>query len=112
MNNSLNYMSFSNNDYVDKLEFLENDDEAMFMFESINYTPKEPLPKDELSALRETYFSFNYTSSCCYNLHEVLIMDAYIYNKFCKSQSCFALGQANDLKKGTCQEKIIFSLTM
>jgi hypothetical protein len=29
----------------------------------------------------------------------VLIMDAYVYNKFCKSRSCFALGQANDLKK-------------
>jgi hypothetical protein len=26
-------------------------------------------------------------------------MDAYVYNKFCKSRSCFALGQANDLKE-------------
>jgi hypothetical protein len=30
--------------------------------------------------------------------HVVLIIDAYDYNKFCKSRSCFALGQANDLK--------------
>jgi hypothetical protein len=61
--------------------------------------PKEPLPNDEISALRETYTSFNYTLTYCYNLHVVLIMDVYVYCKFCKSRSCFALGQANDLKK-------------
>jgi hypothetical protein len=36
--------------------------------------------------------------TCCYNSHVVLIMDTYVYNNFCKSWSCFALGQANDLK--------------
>ena len=61
--------------------------------------PKEPFPKDELSAMHETYASFDYTLSCCYNLHVVLIMDAYVYNKFCKSRSCFVLGQANDIKE-------------
>jgi hypothetical protein len=99
MNNRLNSMPCSNNDHVDRLDFLENEKEETFMFKPINLTPKEPLPNDELSALRETYASFNYTLICCYNLLVVLIMDAYVYNKFCKSRSCFALGQANDLKK-------------
>jgi hypothetical protein len=99
MNDSLNSMSCSNNDHVDRLDFLENEKEETFMFDPINLTPKEPLPKDELSAMRETYASFIYTLTCCYNSHVVLIMDAYVYNKFCKSRSCFALGQANDLKE-------------
>jgi hypothetical protein len=36
---------------------------------------------------------------CCYNLLVVLILDAYVYNKFYKSRSWFTLVQANDLKK-------------
>jgi hypothetical protein len=99
MNDSLNSMPCSNNDHVDMLDFLENEKEETFIFEPINLTPKQPLPKDELSSMHETYASFVYTLTCCYNLHVVLIMDAYVYNKFCKSRSCFALGQANDLKK-------------
>jgi hypothetical protein len=75
MNNSLNSMSCSNNDHVDRVDFLENEKEEIFMFEQINLTPKEPLPNDELSVLHETYASFNYTLICCYNLHVVLIMD-------------------------------------
>jgi hypothetical protein len=112
MNNNLNFMPCSNNDHVDRLDFLENEKEKTFMFEPIDLTPKEPLPNDELSAMHETYASFVYTLTCCYNSHVVIIMDAYIYNKFCKSRSCFALGQTNDLKKSTCQEKAQFSLTM
>jgi hypothetical protein len=99
MNNSLDYTPYSNNDHVDKLDFLDNEKEETFMFEPIDLTPKEPLPNDELSVMHETYASFVYTLTCCYNSHVVLIMDAYVYNKFCKSRSCFALGQANDLKK-------------
>jgi hypothetical protein len=105
MNNSLDSMPCSNNDHVDRLDFHENDKEETFMFEPINITSKEPLPNDELSAMHETYASFIYTLTCCYNLHVVLITDAYVYNKFCKSRSCFALGQANDLKKGTFRER-------
>jgi hypothetical protein len=112
MNNSLNSLPCSNNDHVDRLDFLENEKEETFMFEPINLTPKEPLPNDEISAMHETYASFVYTLTCCYNSHVVLIMDAYVYNKFCKSRSCFALGQANDLKKSTCRENERFSLTM
>jgi hypothetical protein len=37
--------------------------------------------------------------TCCYNSHVVLIMDAYVYTKFCKSWSCFEHGHANDLKE-------------
>jgi hypothetical protein len=96
--NSLNSMPCSNNDHVDRLDFLENEKEETFMFDPINLTPKKPLPDDELSAIHETYASFIYTLTCCYNSHVVLIMDAYVYNKFCKYRSCFALGQANDLK--------------
>jgi hypothetical protein len=69
------------------------------MFDPINLTPKETLPNDELSAMHETYASFIYTLTSCYNSHVVLIMDAYVYNKFCKSRSCFVLSQANDLKE-------------
>jgi hypothetical protein len=69
------------------------------MFDPINLTPKEPSPNSELSAMHETYASFVYTLTCCYNSHVVLIMDVYIYNKFCKFRSCFVLGQANDLIK-------------
>jgi hypothetical protein len=112
MNDSLNSMPCSNNDHVDRLDFFENEKEKTFMFDPINLTPKEPLPNDELSAIHETYASFIYTLTCCYNLHVVLIVDVYVYTKFCKSRSCFELGQANDLKKGTCQEKARFSLTM
>jgi hypothetical protein len=87
MNNSLNSMPCDNNDHVDRLDFLENDDEEMFMFEPFNSMPKEPLPNDELNALHEPYASFNYTLICCYNLPMVLIIDVYVYNKFCKSRS-------------------------
>jgi hypothetical protein len=99
MNNNLNFMPCSNNDHVDRLDFLENEKEETFMFDPTNLTPKESLPNDELSAMRETYASFVYTLTCCYNSHVVLVMDVYVYNKFCKSRSCFALGQSNDLKK-------------
>jgi hypothetical protein len=99
MNDRLNSMPCSNNDHVDRVDFLDNEKEETFMFEPINLTPKEPLPNDELSAMHETYASFIYSLTCCYNSHVVLIMDAYVDNKFCKSRSCFALGQANDLKK-------------
>jgi hypothetical protein len=99
MNNSLNSMPYSNNDHVDRLDFLENEKEETFIFEPINLTPKGPFPNDELSAMYETYASFVYTLTYCYNSHVVLIMDAYVYNKFYKSRSYFALGQANDLRK-------------
>jgi hypothetical protein len=69
------------------------------MFDPINLTLKEHLPNDELSDVHETYAYFIYTLTCCYNSHVVLIMNAYVYNKFCKSRSCFVLGQDNDLKK-------------
>jgi hypothetical protein len=105
MNNSLNSMSCANNDHVDRLDYLENYSETMFMLEEINSMPKEPLPNQELSALHETYASFNYTLVCCYNLLVVLIMDAYVYNKFCKSRSCFVLCQYNDLKEAYVRRK-------
>jgi hypothetical protein len=57
----------------------------------------------------ETYASFVYTLTCCYNLPVVLIMDVYVYNKFCKSRSCFALGQANDLKEAHVGKGQIFT---
>jgi hypothetical protein len=61
MNNSLNHMPCSNSDHVDRSDFLENDDEAMFMFERINIPPKEPLPNDELNVMHETFAcSVNY----------------------------------------------------
>jgi hypothetical protein len=85
MNNNLKSMPCSNNDHVDRLGFLENEKEETFMFEPINLTPKEPLPNDEPSSMHETYASFVYTLTCCYSSHVVLIMDAYVYNKFCKS---------------------------
>jgi hypothetical protein len=99
MNNSLSSMPCSNNDYVDRQDFLENEKEETFMFETINLTPKEPLPNDELSSMHETYASFVYTLTCCHYSHVVLIMDVYVYNKFCKSRSCLALGKANELKE-------------
>jgi hypothetical protein len=109
MNNSLNYMPCSNNYHVDRLDFLENEKEETFMFEPINITPKEPLPNDEISAMHETYASFAYTLTCCYNLHVVLIMDMYVYNKFCKSRSCFVIDQANDLKEAHVGKDSIFN---
>jgi hypothetical protein len=61
MNNSLNHMPCSNSDHIDRSDFLENDDEAMFMFERINIPPKEPLPNDELNVMHETFAcSVNY----------------------------------------------------
>jgi hypothetical protein len=48
MNDSLNSMPCSNNDHVDRLDFLENEKEETFMFEPINLTPKQPLTNDEL----------------------------------------------------------------
>jgi hypothetical protein len=36
-------------------------------------------------------------------------MYAYVYNKFCKSRSCFALGQANDLKEEHVGKDPIFT---
>jgi hypothetical protein len=92
-------MPCDNNYDVYRLNYLENHNEAMFMLEQINSMPKEPLPNQELIALHETYASFVYTLTYCYNSHVVLIMDVYVYNNFCKSRSCFAVGQANDLKE-------------
>jgi hypothetical protein len=109
INDSLNYMPCDNNDHVDRQDFLENEKEETFMFDPINLTPKEPLPNDELSAIHETYASFIYTLTCCYNSHVVLIMDAYVYNKFCKSRSCFVLGQDNDLKESYVGKGPIFT---
>jgi hypothetical protein len=109
MNNSLNSMPCSNSDYVDRLDFLENQKEETFMFEPINLTPKEPLLNDELSAMHETYASFVYTLTCYYNSHVVLIIYVYVYNKFCKSRSCFALGQANDLREAHVGKGLIFT---
>jgi hypothetical protein len=109
MNNSLNSMPCSNNDHVDRLDFHENEKEETFMFEPINLTPKEPLPNDELSAMHKTYASFVYTLTCCYNPQVVLIMDAYVYNKFCKSRSCFALDQVNDLREEHIRNGLIFT---
>jgi hypothetical protein len=79
------------------------------MFEPINLTPEEPLPNDELSAMHETYSSFVSTLTCCYNSHVVLIIDAYDYNKFCKSRACFALGQSNDPKEANVGKGPIFT---
>jgi hypothetical protein len=109
MNNSLNYMPCSNNDYIDRLDFVENEKEETFMFEPINPTSKEPLTNYELSAIHETYASLVCTLTCCYNSHVMLIMYAYVYNKFCKSWSWFALGQANDLKKAHVGRRPIFT---
>jgi hypothetical protein len=36
-------------------------------------------------------------------------MDAYVYNNFCKSRSCFALGQVNDLKEAHVGKRPIFT---
>jgi hypothetical protein len=111
MNNCLNSLPCSNNDHVDRLDFLENEEEETFMFEPTNLTPKEPLPNGELSSMHETYASFIYALTCCYNSHVVLTIDAYVYNKFCKSRSCFAVGQLMTLKKHM-SGKARFSLTM
>jgi hypothetical protein len=78
------------------------------MFETFNSMPREPLPNDELSDLHP-YASFNYTLIYCYTFLMVLIMDAYAYNKFCKSRSCFALGQANDHKEANVRKGPIFT---
>jgi hypothetical protein len=64
INESLNSMPCSNNDHVDRLDFLNNEKEETFMFEPINLPPKEPLPNDELSVMHETYASFVYTLTC------------------------------------------------
>jgi hypothetical protein len=109
MNDSLNSMPCSNNDHVDRLDFLENEKEETFMFDPINLTPKEPLPNDELSAMHETYDSFIYTLTCCYNSHVVLIMDAYVYNKFCKSQHALRLVKLMTLKKHMSGEDPTFT---
>jgi hypothetical protein len=74
MNDSLNFMPCSNNDHVNRLDFLEKEKEETFMFDPINLTPKEPLPSFELSAMHETYASFIYTLTCCYNSHVVLCL--------------------------------------
>jgi hypothetical protein len=65
VNDSLNSTPCSNNDHVDRLDFLGNEKEETFMFEPISLTSKEPLPNDELSAMHETYASFIYTLTCC-----------------------------------------------
>jgi hypothetical protein len=54
-NNNLNFMPCSNNDHVDRLDFLENEKEETLMFEPINLIPKEPFPNNELVAMHETY---------------------------------------------------------
>jgi hypothetical protein len=36
-------------------------------------------------------------------------MDVYVYNKFCKSRSCLALGKANELKEAHVGKGPIFT---
>jgi hypothetical protein len=44
MNDSSNSRPCSNNDHVDRLDFLENEKEETFMFEPINLTSKKHFP--------------------------------------------------------------------
>jgi hypothetical protein len=44
-------MPCDNNDHVDRLDFLENENEETFMFEQINLTPKEPFSNGELRSM-------------------------------------------------------------
>jgi hypothetical protein len=104
-------MPCDNNDHVDRLDFLENDDEVIFMVEPFNSMPKEPFPNDELSSLHETYASFNYTLTCCYNSHVVLLMDVYFTISFVNLDHALCLFKLMTLNKhmsGNAQ----FSLTM
>jgi len=71
--------------HINRLEFLENDKEAVILFEPIDFMPSEPLPCRDLSAMQETYATFNCTMILFCKSVVVVIMDAYAYNKFCKS---------------------------
>jgi hypothetical protein len=92
-------MHYSNNYHVDRLDFLENEKEETFLFEPINLTPKEPLPNNELSVVRETYASFVYTLTCCYNSHVVLIMTRMFIISFVNLDHALRLVKLMTLKK-------------
>jgi hypothetical protein len=82
MDDRLNSMPCTYVYHIDRLEFLENDKEAVLLFEPM---PLEPLPCRDLSAMKETYATFNCTMILFCKSIVVVIMDAYAYNKFCKS---------------------------
>jgi hypothetical protein len=109
MGNTFNSMPYSNEYDVYRQDFLENEKEASFMFEPINYMPKEPLPKDDLSALHQTYASFNCTSTCCYNSQLWTCMFTII---FVNLNHALRLVKIMTLKKAHVGIKARFSLTM
>jgi hypothetical protein len=109
MNNSLNSMPCSNNDHVDRLDFLENEKEETFMFEPINLTPNEPFPNGDLSAMHETYASFVYILTCCYNSHVVLIMDDMFTISFVNLDHALRLVKLMTLKNHMSREGLIFT---
>ena len=39
--------------HIDRIELLENEEETMLLFEPIDFTPSEPLPCRDLSAMQE-----------------------------------------------------------
>jgi hypothetical protein len=107
MNNSLNSMPCSNNDHVDRLDFLENEKEETFMFEPINLTPNEPFPNGDLSAMHETYASFVYILTCCYNSYVELIMDDMFTISFVNLDHALRLVKLMTLKNHMSREGLI-----
>jgi len=53
MDDRLNSMPCTYVYHIDRIELLENEEETMLLFEPIDFTPSEPLPCRDLSAMQE-----------------------------------------------------------
>ena len=53
----------------DRLEFLENDKEALLCINFVNSLPNEPMPNESFSTEQETYATFNHNMLCSSNLN-------------------------------------------
>ena len=73
------------NNHVYRIDFLENDKEAMnFNFDS--FMPKKP--KFKINSKNKIHAIVNNSMLYFYNLIIIVGVDAYVYHKFCKSRSC------------------------
>ena len=81
---NLDAKPYSDNNHVYRLDFLENENKAI-SFNFDNFMPNEPKLEKKINAKYMIYVLVNHNLLCFCNLIIIVVMDAYVYHKFCKS---------------------------
>ena len=73
--------------HVYRLDFLDNENGGInFTFD--NFMPNKPELDKNINAKYMIHVLVNHNLLCFSNLIIIVVMDAYVYHKFCKSRSC------------------------